>query len=242
MPPPLLALIVDDDTTARELLRHKLSAFPRVKVIGEASTLIEGRKALAELQPDVLFLDIRLGYREGFELLDAVPEGCQVVFVTSYDEYAVQAFDVKAVDYITKPYDTERIAQTVARLRDGKSRVRGEENSFSAEDPLLVSGGESARLLRIDEISAILSNGGGSEALLSSGDRLRVSKPLKVWEARLPASQFLRISRSALINVRAVTGVERWFHGTYRIRIGNHPEPFTVGKHYLRSFLDHYAI
>src|SRR5512135_1892210 len=102
MSSPLLALIIDDDATARELLRHKLKGFPRLKVIGEASTLSEGRKALAELQPDVLFLDIRLGYGEGFDLLDAVPKGCQIVFVTSYDEYAVRAFDAQAIDYITK--------------------------------------------------------------------------------------------------------------------------------------------
>src|SRR3989304_7838656 len=111
----LRAVIVDDEDLARAVLREHLAAHPQVEIVGECANGFEAVKAVAELKPDLLFLDIQMPKLNGFEVLELLPEPPAVIFVTAFDEYAVRAFDVHAIDYLLKPFSPERLEEALGQ-------------------------------------------------------------------------------------------------------------------------------
>ena len=131
-PGPLHAVIVDDEGPARDLLREYLSGEPGVDVIAECANGFEAVKRIGELSPDLVFLDVQMPKLDGFEVLELIEPGPAVVFVTAYDEYALKAFEVHAVDYLLKPFGRERLAEALARVR---ARRAGASTSAAAPGP-----------------------------------------------------------------------------------------------------------
>src|SRR5262249_57841918 len=116
------AVLVDDEARARSLLREYLAAHPEVDVVGECANGFAAVKAIGELAPDVVFLDVQMPKLDGFEVLELVTPGPLVVFCTAYDEFALRAFEVHAVDYLLKPFGRERLAEALVRVRDRLAR------------------------------------------------------------------------------------------------------------------------
>ncbi|HNB71555.1 MAG TPA: response regulator [Acidobacteriota bacterium] len=114
----ITAIIVDDERVARKMLRTLLQEYPQIQVVGEAQSVSQAAEVMASTKPDVVFLDIQMPGGTGFELLNRVQPGCQIVFVTAYHEFAVKAFDVKALDFLLKPVDPARLTQTIERITD----------------------------------------------------------------------------------------------------------------------------
>ncbi len=114
----ITAIIVDDERVARKMLRTLLQEHPEVQIVGEAQSVSQAAEVMASTKPDVVFLDIQMPGGTGFELLNRVQPGCQIVFVTAYHEFAVKAFDVKALDFLLKPVDPARLTQTIERITD----------------------------------------------------------------------------------------------------------------------------
>ena len=240
--PPRPALIVDDERLARRDLRDLLEAqhAGAVRVAGEAATVAEAAELARTSGADVVFLDIHLAGESGFDLLPLLEPDVDVVFVTAFDQHAVRAFEVNALDYLTKPVAPERLALTIARLRAGAGTRRAGESGGVAgaagplayDDRLFLRIDDRMAFLAVRDVVAIVADGDNASLWLMNGRVVRVRKPLRVWEERLPAKQFVRIHRSSLVNLTAVERVEEWSHFTYRLYVRGHAEPLEMSRRY----------
>ena len=222
------ALIVDDEAPARREMRRLLGAHDGVQVIGEAADVESAAKALRAGAVDVVFLDIRLGRRSGFDLLPHVEPETAVVFVTAYDDYARQAFDAQALDYLMKPVDPERLATTLRRLTDRTTPA--ETARFASRAWLFLDDRERPEFIRVDSISHVLADGDRSILFTTDGKRRSTSRSLGQWEARLPADDFVRSHRSAIVNLHHVERIEPWFHYSFRIHVRGAKEPVPLSR------------
>ena len=239
---PRPAIIVDDERLARRDLRDLLEAqhSDAVRVAGEAATVSEAATLARTSGADVVFLDIHLAGESGFDLLPLLEPDVDVVFVTAFDQHAVRAFEVNAIDYLTKPVSPERLALTIARLRGRSGARRAGESGSSADatgplaydDRLFLRIDDRMAFLAVRDIVAIVADGDNASLRLANGRVVRVRKPLRAWEERLPPKQFVRIHRSSLVNLTAVERVEEWSHFTYRLYVRGHAEPLEMSRRY----------
>jgi len=211
----LRAAIVEDEPPARVGLRTLLSADPEVEIVAECGTVDEALAALQKTRPDVVFLDVQLARRTGFDLLAALGASRPpaVVFVTAFDRHAVRAFDVEAVDYLLKPFDDQRFAQALARAKGRVRQVRAKSlaeqlaatlapASHAPTPPrtLLLKDGARSMFLREDEIDWIEAQDYYVEIHAAGAAHLH-REPLRDLEARLDPKRFVRIHRSAIVQI-----------------------------------------
>lgn len=223
------AVIIDDERLAREELRALLSAAPDVEIVGEAANATEALALLSRVTPDVLFLDIEMPGRSGFDLLSALPKSPrEVVFVTAYDAFALRAFSVNALDYLMKPVRPERLAETLARLRDrlGADRADAPEGEptesntgpLGEDDQFFVRDGDRCWFVPVRTL--ILAEAEGSHTRIHFKDgRPLLHRSLAAMEARLPASLFLRANRAQLVNRLFIAQVAPWFSGGLKVTL-----------------------
>ena len=221
------AIIVDDEGPARRELRRLLAEFPEVEILGEAGDLDSAARLIERTAPDVVFLDIRLGRASGFDLVDRIDAGISIIFVTAYGDYAVQAFEAQAVDYLLKPIEPERLRQCVARLAAPPSPALEEP---AARRWLFLDDRDRPELLAIERIALVEAEGRRSRIRSVDGVSRSSAKPLAEWESRLPREDFVRVHRSALVNLRHVEHIEPWFHYGLRMRVRGVPEPVPVSR------------
>jgi len=222
------ALVVDDEPLARERIRTLLEDEPDIELVGECRDGAEAVRAIDEESPDLVFLDVQMPEVDGFEVLEVVGPGRApvVVFVTAYDEYAIRAFDVHALDYLLKPFDRERFQEAIARAR---ALVRGqvdvdreklaalldevrEERRYL--ERIVVKTAGRVVFLAVDEIDWI--GGAGNYVELHAGGRKHlVRDTLKAMESKLDPDTFVRVHRSHIVNMDRVKAMEPWFHGEY---------------------------
>ncbi len=214
-------LLIDDERLARAELRRLLGAHPEVEIVGEAANADEAAAAIAEQTPDLLFLDIQMPGRNGFELLAELPRPPRVIFTTAYDEYAFRAFEVSAVDYLLKPIDAARLAQALQRLREAApepaTRVEPTRR-LSEDDQVLLRDGDNCWFVRLREIQLFESEGNYTRVIFG-GQRPLVPRSLNSLEDRLDPQVFFRANRQQIINLRSVEKVEPWFSGGLLVRL-----------------------
>ena len=200
------ALLVDDEGLARDRLRRLLAETADVEIVGEASDGAEAMERIAELNPAVVFLDIQMPGCTGLEVAAALPDPRpHIVFCTAYDQYAIDAFELHAVDYLLKPITRARLAQALDRVRAG-SGPSSLDVALQAAAPVkrfLGRKGSRFRVVPAIDVVAFVSEDGLTK-MLAAGDHYWVSPTLNELEARLEASQFCRISRAAIVNLDAV--------------------------------------
>lgn len=229
---PRRALVVDDEAGARLDLVGLLEREPAVEVVAEAGDLQGAVAAVRRERPDLVFLDIRLGRRSGFELLDLVDEPFEVVFVTAYDEHAVRAFEVDAIDYLLKPVEPGRLRETLERLDAPDEDIAPRRLTMDDWMFLPLEGGRG--FLQVSDIRHIAADGDYTVVHTLDGKRHRVPRALKTWEARLPASGFLRIHRATIVNMGRIDRVEPWSNYTYRVYLEGVRGPLVMSRHYAR--------
>ena len=223
---PLRAVLVDDERLARVELRRLLDEHPEVEVVGEAGSAPKARELLAALgaagtPPDVLFLDVQMPSESGFDLLaslDAVAPA--VVFVTAFDEHALKAFEVSALDYLVKPVAPARLAAAVARLAPAppQGSTPGPESDalpLGADDRVFVKDGERLHFVRLGDVRLFESEG-NYVRLYAGAETPLVLRSLNALEARLDPAVFFRANRKHLLNLAHVVGLEDWFGGALR--------------------------
>ncbi len=226
------AVIVDDERLARQKLRAMLSVHPKIQVIGEADGVESAAKLIAQAQPEVIFLDIQMPGASGFELLNLLTRPVKIIFVTAFDEYAIRAFEVNALDYLLKPVNPERLANAVARLSEAAEPHVLLSRPLEYDDFLFLPFGNGSRFLKISEIKCICAAGSYSEVISADNQKSLVLKPLNEWEERLPDKHFARIHRAAIINIAFVEQTEKWFNYSYQVRLRGLAEPFTMSRRY----------
>lgn len=220
--PALRVLAVEDEEPARLLLREYLAEIPGVELVGECANGFEAVKKVAELRPDVLLLDVRMPKLDGFEVLELLGPGAPaVIFTTAYDEYALRAFEVHAVDYLRKPFPQARLAEALERVRQARRPGReapapaanlGRELGRAARrgqflERVLVRDGARIHVLPCDQLDYVEAQ--DDEIVLASGkDRWRKAERLGDLEASLDPGRFVRIHRSYLMNVDRLARLE----------------------------------
>ena len=249
----LRIVIADDEPLARAAIRAALAAHDSIEIVGEAS---DGDEALALLRResvDVVFLDIRMPGLDGFGVLDALDPGSRpaVVFVTAFDDHAVRAFDVHAVDYLVKPFDDKRFADALVHARQ---RVdAGRRGAFDDRlDALLAAGSEGRpepyhsriqvregphiRFVLVRDVRYVESDGNHLQLHLADGSTARIRRSLKDLMAVLDPRRFVRIHRSTAVNLDFVREIQPWFSGDY-VALMRAGEELRVSRHYRDSLL-----
>jgi two-component system LytT family response regulator len=193
------ALIIDDERMARQELRRLLAAHAEIEIVGEARTGEETLALIARFEPDVLFLDIRMPGMSGFDLLQRLDDVPQVIFTTAYDEYALKAFEVSALDYLVKPVAPARLAAAVAKLRPCGVRSRLEQ--------VFVKDGERCWLVRVTDIF-LLESEGNYTRLYFANERPLILRSLAALQDRLDPAVFFRAGRRHIINLKLVERVD----------------------------------
>lgn len=224
-------VIVDDEPLARERIRTLLAVHPDVQLVAECGDGEEAIRVLLAERPDLVFLDVRMPELDGFEVLEALPAGERpaVIFVTAYDEHAVRAFEVNAVDYLLKPVEPKRFEAALARAQQRRPAAGGQEAGLEAvlaelrrsrawPGRLVVRDGSRVTFVRTEEIDWI--DAAGNYARLHVGKAMHLLRePLKVLEGRLDPEKFLRVHRSAIVNLERIVSVEPYFHGEYTLTL-----------------------
>ncbi len=217
-PSPHRALLIDDETTARADLRAKLTVHPEVTIVGEAATVRSARELLTHSDYDLVFLDIQLIGGNSFELVPDVQPGARIVFATAYDTYALRAFEINALDYLLKPVAAVRLAEALRRLTAAPAAGDTAEESASEtlpgpalrlDDTLYLRSGLRARFVAVTEISVITAHDNYSDVHLGDGSKIFLRKSLKAWEDTLPATHFMRVHRTQIVNLARVTRYQR---------------------------------
>ena len=232
MSSPLKAIIIDDERLARARLRSLISEHTNIRVVAEADSVAAALDAIRSSPPDVIFLDIQMPGESGFDLIDRLDRPVKIVFVTAYDDYAIRAFEVNALDYLLKPVHPERLAQAIERIADPPTAPPKVIRPLERDDYVFLTVGESSKFLRVNTIECILAAGVYSEVVTMDGLRILVLKPLSEWEERLPEKSFARIHRSTIINIEFVEKTERWFNYSYQVYLRGIPEPLTMSRRY----------
>lgn len=192
------ALIIDDERIARQELRRLLAAHPEIEIAGEACAGQEALELIGRLAPDVLFLDVRMPGMNGFDLLERLDDVPQVVFTTAYDEYALRAFEVSALDYLVKPVAPARLKSAVAKLRP---------RSPSRLERVFVKEGDRCWLVRVADIF-LLESEGNYTRLHFGNDRPLILRSLAALQERLDPAIFFRAGRRHVVNLKWVERVE----------------------------------
>lgn len=226
------SIIVDDEELAREDLKALLKDFTEVKIIGEAETVEETKILIEELNPDLIFLDIQMPGKSGFDLLEELQIDSKVIFVTAYDEYAIRAFEVNARDYLLKPVNRERLAQAIERLKTDQEIEETVQTKLDLIDNIFLMVNNHHQFVKIGSIIKITSAGNYTEIYTSSKLKGLVLKSLKDWEVRLPHNYFVRIHRNAIINLEYVDHVEEWFNYSYKVFLKEIDEPLVMSRRY----------
>lgn len=230
----LTAIIVEDEPYIRDDLRHMLTIHPEIDVVGEAGDVGRAKSMLAEHVLDVIFLDIQLRGGSGMELLPFIPPDTSIVFITAFNEYAVRAFEINALDYILKPLSGDRLAITIDRLkaRTGRRALPSETRKpLCTEDQVFLKTDSEQVFVLVETIRVISSIGGNyTSVFLDPGKKLIVRKTFKEWEELLPESLFLRVHRSTIVNREKVRSIQKIKTERWVVNVFGHPDPFAVSR------------
>ena len=216
-------LIVDDEEPARDILREVLSALPGVRILGECSNGFEAVKAAAELEPDVVFLDIEMPKLDGFEVRELIDPRIAVVFVTAYDSYALRAFEVHAVDYVLKPFHPDRLAAAFERARSHAGERGGPDPSAlsaAARPPgtrlsrIVVRDGSRVHVIPVGKLDLVEAQD-DYVMLKSEGKKYRKQQTIGGLASALDPNRFVRIHRSYLLNLDRLARLELYSKGSY---------------------------
>jgi two-component system LytT family response regulator len=209
----LRAVIVDDEELARGFLRELLRGHSEIEIAAECANGFEAVKVIAENPPDLLFLDVQMPKLDGFEVLELIEPGPAVVFVTAYDEYAIRAFDAHAADYLLKPFGEERFERALERAKARLGEHRTAPDMAVARPPgqrpdrIVVKDGTRVHVIPLDKLDYIEAQD-DYVALRSGGKRYLKQQPIASLEASLDPARFVRIHRSAIVNLERVARIE----------------------------------
>ncbi len=238
---PLHALIVDDERLARKELLYLLRDFSDIKAVGEADSVRCAAQLIDEKRPDVVFLDVQMRGETGFDLLELVEVPFRVVFVTGYDRYAIRAFEINALDYLLKPVRSDRLAEAIRRLIEGKPRTRHNGEGLAHNNVFFLRFGKRERFVNIDDIVFISAAGDYSEVITVRGQQALASSSLKEWERKLPPEQFVRMHRSTIVNLAYVKAVTPTTNNAFLVYVQGQPEPLRMSRRYASKIRLHYS-
>ena len=215
-------LIVDDERLARNELRRLLEAFPRIEIVGEAANSEEALEKIDQLGPELLFLDIQMPGKNGFELLSSIEGNVpDVIFTTAYDEYALKAFEFNALDYLLKPIEPARLAEAINKVEDYQQHeIKRKENVklLTTEDQVFVKDGEKCWFVKLGKIR-LFESMGNYVRLHFDDQKPLILKSLNALDEKLDPHAFFRANRKHIINLQWIEKIEPWFSGGLQVTL-----------------------
>lgn len=212
------AVIIDDERLARTELKKLLQDFPEVEVIGEASNAAEGLEKIESLSPDLIFLDIQMPGKTGFDMLTELERAPHVIFTTAYDEYALKAFEVNALDYLMKPVEPKRLADALQKMQQAEEKEMAatmagiNRGTLTENDQVFVKDGERCWFVKLAEVRLFESVGNYAKVFFGANKPL-ILKSLNALEERLDEKVFFRANRKHIVNLRMIDKIEPYFNG-----------------------------
>ena len=229
---PIRSIIVDDEKLAREDLKVLLQEFKEIEVIGEAENVQEAAALIDSLHPELVFLDIQMPGKSGFELLNEIQTDASIIFVTAFDNYAIRAFEVNAQDYLLKPVDKDRLALALEHLKSDETGIENNEKKLIYDDNVFLLVNNTHQFIKVNSIIKILSAGNYSEIYTTGKIKGFVLKSMREWENRLPENNFVRIHRNAIVNLDFVDHIEEWFNYSYKVHLKGIEKPLVMSRRY----------
>ena len=247
------AIIADDEDQLRSYLKSRLSdVWPDLVICGEAGNGQEALELIDEYRPHIAFLDIRMPGLSGMEVAKKIADSCRVVFITAYDQYAVEAFENEAIDYILKPVTRERLKKTTDRLKKQVATSSGPPADLSRvvdrivaslpnkETPdylqwIRIQQGEEVRLVPVEEVYYFKSSDKYTMVITKDGESL-IRKPIKELANELDPNKFWRIHRGTIVNAGCIAKMSRSLTGRGVIRLKDRSETLTVSRSYIHIF------
>lgn len=216
------ALVIDDERLARKELISLLSNYPKIEIVGEAINADDAQEKIASLKPELLFLDIQMPGRNGFELLESLEIVPKVIFTTAYDEYALKAFEVNALDYLLKPIRKERLDECIQKIVDEESivntQVQNGEYKLGLHDQVFVKDGDKCWFVKLEDVRLFESDGNYIKVYFSTFKPM-IHKSLNALDKKLDDRSFFRASRKHIINLSWVESIESWFNGGLLVKM-----------------------
>ena len=212
------AIIIDDERLARTELRKLLQDYPEVEVVDEAANADEGITKIDTLQPDLVFLDIQMPGKTGFDMLAELERAPHVIFTTAYDEYALKAFEVNALDYLLKPIEPKRLADAMQKLHVAETKENHivpenfNQSILTEVDQVFVKDGERCWFVKLSDIRLFESVGNYAKVFFG-GNKPLILKSLNALEERLDPKTFFRANRKHIMNLRTIEKIEPYFNG-----------------------------
>jgi len=217
------ALVIDDERLARKELIKLLNEHPEIEVIGEAANADEAMDLIEKFNPDLLFLDIQMPGKSGFELLEKLDTVPMVIFTTAFDEYALKAFEVSALDYLLKPIQPERLNETITKLikaesGQGSENIENEGTRLKLNDRVFVKDGDRCWFVSLSNIRLFESDGNYIKVYFDSFKPM-IHKSLNALDDKLDQRMFFRASRKHIINLSWLESIEPWFNGGLMVKL-----------------------
>jgi two-component system LytT family response regulator len=216
------AVIVEDSRLARNELKELISSQESISLVGEAQNVDEGYDLIQKIKPDLLFLDINMPEKDGFELLEMLDEVPLVVFTTAFDEFAIKSFEYNALDYLLKPINPKRFVESVSKIKKRLSPISegkdNEEQLLELDKQIFIKDGEKCWLVKVENIS-LFETVGNYTRVYFDGNRPLIYKSLAQIEEKLPKKVFFRANRQQLLNINHVGKVISWFNGKLKIEM-----------------------
>jgi len=213
------ALVIDDERLARKELIKLLDEFAIMNVVGEAANADEAIELIEKHNPDILFLDIQMPDKTGFELLEMLDNVPQVIFTTAYDEYALKAFEVNALDYLLKPIDPDRLKESIDKLvKIEPSPQITETKLLGLQDQVFVKDGDKCWFVKLENVRYFESDGNYIKVFFDNVKPM-IHKSLNALDEKLSDRDFFRASRKHIINLSWVEDIETWFNGGLMVKL-----------------------
>lgn len=220
-------IVIDDERLAREELKSLLKDYIEIDIIAEAKNGEEGVELIQSLEPDLIFLDVSMPGMTGFEMLKKLETIPHVIFVTAYDEFALKAFEVNALDYILKPIDEQRLKEALEKLRNKEEQefesnpeneLDRKERRLTIDDRVFMKDGEKCFFVQLSDIRMMESDGNYVKVYFNSSRPL-ILRSLNSFEDRLDPEHFFRANRKFIVNLNWIEKVENWFNGGLQVEL-----------------------
>ncbi len=231
------ALVIDDERLARQELKKLLKKHQEVDVVGEATNADEAKELIEKLHPDLIFLDIHMPGKSGFDLLEEMDNVPRVIFVTAFDEYAIEAFRVNALDYLLKPVDPKLLSDAIDRvfqMEQTEKQIEVDDSRLTSNSQIFLKDGDKCWFVTLKDVRMFESEGNYVRVFFNNFKPL-ILKSLNNLEKRLDEDTFFRVNRKFIINLRWVESIENWFSGGLLVKGG---ETVEVSRRQAARFKD----
>ncbi|MCK7460490.1 LytR/AlgR family response regulator transcription factor [Idiomarina aminovorans] len=228
-------IIVEDEAPARLKLKMQLQELEGVSLIAECANPVQAIEQINQLKPDLVFVDIELGELSGFDVLEAINQPCHVIFTTAYSQYAVKAFESKAIDYLLKPFDLNRLRQALSRVV-----IPHTPGSGDSDTQLIAKVGDKMHVLQTADIYFVSAAQGMALAQCSERD-YHLDVTLETLSQQLPSS-FLRVHRNCIVNTKLISQIEKWHNGAFLLRFKQLTATVTTSRSGTLAIKKHFKI